>query len=77
MPERIATQVGDRTLTLSHLDKQLWPAFTKAQMLDYYLRIAPHLLPHTQHRPASFLRTPAGPDGPMFFTHSAPDGLPD
>jgi bifunctional non-homologous end joining protein LigD len=77
MPERIVTQVGDRKLALSHLDKQLWPGFTKAQILDYYLRIAPHLLPHTRGRAASFLRTPAGPDGPMFFTHSAPEGLPD
>jgi bifunctional non-homologous end joining protein LigD len=76
MPERIVTQVGARRLTLSHLDKPLWPGFSKAQVLDYYLRVGPVLLPHVTRRPASFLRCPAGADGPRFFTHSAPDGLP-
>ena len=76
MPERIVTQVGDRKVTVSHLDKPLWPAFSKAQVLDYYLRVAPALLPHVRRRPASFLRCPAGADGQLFFTHTAPDGLP-
>lgn len=77
MPERIVTQVGGRRLTVSHLDKPLWPEFSKAQVLDYYLRVADALLPHVARRPASFLRCPAGADGPRFFTHSAPDGLPN
>lgn len=76
MPERIVTQVGSRRLTVSHLDKPLWPGFSKAQVLDYYLRVAEVLVPHTRRRPASFLRTPAGSDGPRFFTHTAPAGLP-
>jgi bifunctional non-homologous end joining protein LigD len=76
MPERIVTQVGDRRITVSHLDKPLWPAFSKAQVLDYYLRVAPVLLPQVRRRPVSFLRCPAGADGPRFFTHTAPDGLP-
>jgi bifunctional non-homologous end joining protein LigD len=76
MPERIVTQVGERRLTVSHLDKPLWPTFSKAQVLDYYLRVADALLPHVAGRPASFLRCPAGAEGPRFFTHSALDGLP-
>ncbi|MBR7838059.1 non-homologous end-joining DNA ligase [Actinospica durhamensis] len=76
MPERMVTQVGERRLTVSHLDKPLWPEFSKAQVLDYYLRVADVLLPHLRDRPASFLRTPDGPEGPRFFTHSAPPGLP-
>lgn len=76
MPERIVTQVGARRLTVSHLDKPLWPAFTKAQVLDYYLRIADALLPHVARRPASFLRCPAGAAGQRFFAQTAPDGLP-
>jgi bifunctional non-homologous end joining protein LigD len=76
MPERIVTQVGARRLTVSHLDKPLWSTFSKAQVLDYYLRVSEALLPHVARRPASFLRCPAGVDGPRFFTHSAPDGLP-
>ena len=77
MPERIVTQVGDRRITVSHLDKPLWPAFSKAQALDYYLRVGPALLPHVRGRPASFLRCPSGADGPRFFTHTAPEGLPN
>ena len=77
MPERIRVQVGERQVTLSHLDKRLWPGFTKAQVLDYYLRIADVLIPHLRRRPASFLRCPAGADGPRFFTHAVPDGLPE
>lgn len=76
MPERIVTQVGARRLTVSHLDKALWPAFTKAQLLDYYLRVADVLLPHVRRRPASFMRLPAGVEGPRFFTHTAPEGMP-
>ena len=76
MPERIVTQVGSRRVTISHLDKPLWPEFSKAQMLDYYLRVADFLLPHIRRRPASFLRTPDGATGPRFFTHEAPPGLP-
>jgi bifunctional non-homologous end joining protein LigD len=77
MPERIVTQVGSRRVTISHLDKPLWPDFTKAQMLDYYLRVADVLLPHIRRRPASFLRTPDGAAGPRFFTHEIPSGLPN
>lgn len=76
MPERIAAQVHGRNVTLSHLDKPLWPGFSKAQVLDYYLRIADVLLPHVRRRPASFLRAPSGPGGPRFFTHEAPAALP-
>ncbi len=76
MPERAVTQVGGRRLTVSHLDKPLWPEFSKAQLLDYYLRVSEFLLPHLRDRAASFLRTPDGPTGPRFFTHSAPPGLP-
>ena len=42
-------QVGERTLSLSNLDKVLYPnaGFTKGQVIDYYARIAPTMLPHT------------------------------
>ena len=76
MPERIRAQVGDRHVTLSHLDKRLWPSFTKAQVLDYYLKVADVLIPHVRRRPAAFLRSPTGPDGPLFFAQEVLDGLP-
>ena len=77
MPERTRVQVGDRQLTISHLDKRLWPGFIKAQVLDYYLKVADVLIPHVRRRPASFVRCPAGVDGPRFFAHEVPDGMPE
>nr|WP_211660638.1 non-homologous end-joining DNA ligase [Modestobacter muralis] len=51
------------------MDKVLFPevGFTKAQVIDYYVRIAPVLLPHVAHRPVTFTRWPNGVDGQAFF----------
>jgi bifunctional non-homologous end joining protein LigD len=77
MPERVPVQVGDgHTMTLSHLDKPLWPGFTKGEALHYYAQIAPVLLPHTAGRPASFVRFPDGIGGPRFYSKNPPPGLP-
>lgn len=54
--ERITVQVGDRTLTLSNLDKVLYPdGFTKGEVIGYYSHIAPVLLPHLAERPLTFI----------------------
>ena len=47
-PKRLEVAVGDQTLSLSNLAKVLYPraGFTKGQVIDYYMRIAPVLLPH-------------------------------
>jgi len=52
-PARQTVQVGDRRLQISNLEKILYPqtGFTKGQMLDYYARVAPALLPHLAGRP--------------------------
>ena len=49
---KVPVEVGGRQLVLSNLDKVLYPAtgFTKGQVLDYYTRIAPVLLPHLADR---------------------------
>ena len=64
---------------LSNLDKVLYPeaGFTKGQVLDYYTRIAPVLLPHLAGRPLTRKRYPNGVDGAFFFEKNAPRGLPD
>jgi len=56
------TEVGGRRLTLSHLDRVLWPrtGTTKAELLHYYATVADALLPHIRGRAASFVRTPTG-----------------
>jgi bifunctional non-homologous end joining protein LigD len=83
-PERPATskvpvEVDGRTLTLSNLDKVLYPeqGFTKGEVLDYYTRIAPVLLPHVASRPLTFKRYPDGVEGKFFFEKNAPSHAPD
>jgi bifunctional non-homologous end joining protein LigD len=77
----IVTRVGDRTLTLTNLDKVLYPSvgFTKAEVIDYYLRIAPVMLPHIRDRAMTRLRFPdgVGPDRFSFYEKNAPMGTPD
>lgn len=55
-------EIEGRVLTLSSLDKVLWPeaSFTKGEMLDYYARVAPALLPHLAGRPVTLGRFPEG-----------------
>ena len=54
----VSVQIDGRTLTLSNLDKILYPetGFTKAQIVDYYARIAPVMLPHLRGRPLTLGR---------------------
>jgi len=77
----LVTRVGDRTLTLTNLDKVLFPSdgFTKAEVIDYYLRIAPVMLPHIRDRAMTRLRFPdgVGPDRSPFYEKNAPMGTPD
>ncbi len=66
---RQRVHIEGRQLEVSNLDKVLFPevGFTKAQVIDYYVRIAPVLLPHVAHRPVTFTRWPNGVDGQAFF----------
>src|SRR5947209_2513231 len=79
MPDRLHVRVEDRELELSNLDKVLYPAmgFTKGEVLDYYTRIAPVLLPHLADRPLTIKRYPNGVDDKFFFEKNAARGTPD
>jgi bifunctional non-homologous end joining protein LigD len=69
--------VDGTELTLSNLDKALYPdGFTKGEVIDYYARIAPAMLPHLKDRPATRVRYPDGVDGPTFFEKNAPSHTP-
>jgi bifunctional non-homologous end joining protein LigD len=72
-------EVDGRTLTLSNLTKVLYPhaAFTKAQVIDYYRRIAPVMLPHLRDRPLTLKRYPNGVDGMNFFEKNATKAKPE
>ena len=74
----VDVRVADRTLRLTNLDKVYWPevGFTKGQMLDYYSRIAPALLPHLKDRPLTLKRYPEGVDGQMFYEKNCPKHRP-
>jgi bifunctional non-homologous end joining protein LigD len=76
---RVAVRVGNRQLTLSNLDKVLYPAddVTKAEVINYYSRVAPMMLPHLAGRPVTFIRFPDGVDGQQFFEKNIARGAPD
>jgi bifunctional non-homologous end joining protein LigD len=71
-------EVGGRALSLSNLDKELWPGtgFTKGAMIDYYARVAPVLLPHLAGRPITLRRFPNGVAGASFFEKNCPGHRP-
>ncbi len=66
---RVEVAVGERTVSLSNLDKVLYPVTgtTKAKVIDYYARIAPTMLPHITDRGVTLRRFPDGVDGTSFF----------
>ena len=72
-------QIGKRKLELSNLDKILFPddGITKAEIIQYYLQIAPTLLSHIKGRPLSLVRFPNGIDGQNFFQKNRPDWAPE
>jgi bifunctional non-homologous end joining protein LigD len=75
----VQVEVEGRALRLSNLDKVLYPAAgtTKAEVLDYYARIAPVLLPHLADRPVTLRRFPDGVDGGSFYEKNCPKHRPD
>jgi bifunctional non-homologous end joining protein LigD len=73
---RIKVRVGDRELELSNLDKLMYPDFAKGEVIDYYTRIAPVLLPHVTGRPLTRIRYPDGAGAKSFFEKNAPSHTP-
>ncbi len=79
--EAIPTEIrkGKRVLKLSNVDKLFWPqeGITKGDLLSYYRRVAPILVPHLEDRPFTLKRYPDGWQGKFFFQKDAPKGMPD
>lgn len=71
-------KVGKRTVELSNLKKVLWPddEFVKAELIQYYLQLAPTILSHIKGRPLSVVRYPNGVGGESFFQKNRPDWAP-
>ena len=72
-------EIEGKTLTLTNLDKVLYPAtgFAKGQVIDYYARIAPVLVPHLSGHPLTLKRYPGGVDQEFFFEKNATKHRPD
>ena len=77
-PQRVRVSIDGHELELSNLDKVLYPdtGFTKGEVIDYYVRVAPYLLPHLADRPLTRIRFPNGVDGASFFEKNKPAGTP-
>lgn len=78
MKSNVQVSLEGKTLNLSNLDKVLYPAigFTKAQVIDYYTRAAPVLLPHLRGRPLTLKRYPDGVDADFFYEKECPSHRP-
>ena len=76
---RLEVEVEGRTLSLSNLTKVMYPAvgFTKGEVIDYYTRIAPAVLPHLRDRPLTLKRYPNGVEGGHFYEKQCPSHAPD
>jgi bifunctional non-homologous end joining protein LigD len=78
LPARVEVEVAGKRLSLSNLDKVMYPevGFTKGQVIDYYTRVAPALLPHLRDRPLTLKRYPNGVDGQFFYEKRCPSHAP-
>ncbi|HET9803892.1 MAG TPA: non-homologous end-joining DNA ligase [Candidatus Acidoferrum sp.] len=72
-------QVGKRRIELSNLTKVLYPSdgVIKAQIVEYYFKMAPTILAHVKGRPLSLVRYPDGIDGQSFYQKNRPDWAPE
>ena len=79
MGKETVVDIEGKHLKLSNLDKVLYPAagFTKGQVIDYFVRIAPVLLPHLKGRPLTMKRYPNGVGGMFFYEKNCPEHRPD
>jgi bifunctional non-homologous end joining protein LigD len=77
-PAKVEVEVEGRELRLSNLDKVMYPetGFTKGQVIDYYTRVAPALLPHLEGRPLTLKRYPDGVNGQHFYEKNCPSHRP-
>jgi bifunctional non-homologous end joining protein LigD len=75
----VEVEIEGKELKLSNLDKVFYPqsGFTKGQVIDYYTRVAPVLLPHLEGRPLTMKRYPNGVEGKFFYEKECPKHRPD
>jgi len=79
MSQKAQLVVEGKKLSVSNLDKVLYPkvGFTKGQGIDYFIRVAPVLLPHLKDRPLTMKRYPDGVEGEFFYEKNCPSHRPN
>ena len=80
LPEgALAVEVDGRELRITNWDKVLFPetGFTKGDLIAFYTRIAPAVLPHLFDRPLTLKRYPNGVESPYFYEKQSPSHRPD
>ena len=72
-------EVDGREVDVSNVDKVLFPddGITKGDLIEYYRKIAPYMLPHILGRPLTMIRHPDGIAKQGFFQKSISDYFPD
>lgn len=76
--KRVTVTIAGRRLSLTNLDKVLWPdaGYTKGDLIDYLVTVAPYLLPHLDGRPLNLTRYPDGIEGKSFYQKDIPPTAP-
>jgi bifunctional non-homologous end joining protein LigD len=79
MAKDMVVDIDGKHLKVSNLDKVLYPeaGFTKGQVIDYFVRVAPVLLPHLRGRPLTMKRYPNGVSGMFFYEKNCPEHRPE
>ena len=79
MAAKSQLEIDGRTVDVSNLDKVFYPktGFTKGQVIDYYVKISPYLLPHLKGRPVTLKRYPNGVEGLFFYEKQIPPSHPE
>jgi bifunctional non-homologous end joining protein LigD len=78
-PNAVVAEVDGRQVKLSNLDKVLYPeaGFKKRDVIDYFARVAPVLMPHLEGRALTLKRYPNGVDAQFFYEKNAPSHRPE
>lgn len=72
-------KIDGKEFEVNNKDKVFYPdqGYTKEDVMNYYKKIAPYILPHLQKRPLTMVRYPDGIDGKKFYQKDAPDYFPE
>src|SRR6201996_9073108 len=78
MSTKAQLEIEGRKIDVSNLQKIFYPraGFTKGQVIDYYIKISPYLLPHLKNRPITLKRYPDGVEGFFFYEKQCPASRP-